>query len=146
MNDIASSPLRERNPITHQRHRREVLWQITVPVGIFALALLALAILVVVQASAGQASVWADISLMWMIIPAFIITLILFVFLAACVYLVVLMIGVLPYYFLRAHEWLILVGGRMEDIQDRLIEPFLRIRSALASLQELDRQIRKKIS
>lgn len=144
MNDIASSPLRERNPITHQRHRREVLWQITVPVGIFALALLALAILVVVQASAGQASVWADISLMWMIIPAFIITLILFVFLAACVYLVVLMIGVLPYYFLRAHEWLILVGGRMEDIQDRLIEPFLRIRSALASLQELDRQIRKK--
>jgi cell division protein FtsW (lipid II flippase) len=146
MNDIASSPLRERNPITHQRHRREVLWQITVPVGIFALALLALAILVVVQASAGQASVWADISLIWMIIPAFIITLILFVFLAACVYLVVLMIGVLPYYFLRAHEWLILVGGRMEDIQDRLIEPFLRIRSALASLQELDRQIRKKIS
>ena len=144
MNDIASSPLRERNPITHQRHRREVLWQITVPVGIFALALLALAILVVVQASAGQASVWADISLMWMIIPAFIITLILFVFLAACVYLVVLMIGVLPYYFLRAHEWLILVGGRMEDIQDRLIEPFLRIRSALALLQELDRQIRKK--
>jgi cell division protein FtsW (lipid II flippase) len=146
MNDIASSRLRERNPITHQRHRREVLWQITVPVGIFALALLALAILVVVQASAGQASVWADISLMWMIIPAFIITLILFVFLAACVYLVVLMIGVLPYYFLRAHEWLILVGGRMEDIQDRLIEPFLRIRSALASLQELDHQIRKKIS
>jgi lipopolysaccharide export LptBFGC system permease protein LptF len=144
MNNNASIPLKERNPLTHQRHRREVLWQITIPVGVFALILLALAVLAIVQASPDQASVWADISLMGMIIPTFIITLIFFIFLSACVYLVLRIIGILPYYFLRAHEWLLLVGSRMVEIQDKLIEPFLRVQSTLASLQELDRQIRKK--
>lgn len=144
MNDAASIPLRDRNPHTHHRHRLEVLWQITIPVGVFSLIILALAILVVVQTSADQTSVWADISLMWMIIPAFFVTLIFFVFLAASIYLVVRVIGVLPYYFLRAHEWLVFVGGQMGQIEDRLLEPFLRVHSAMASLREFDRQIRKK--
>jgi hypothetical protein len=144
MDDIVSAPLKERNPLTHQRHRQEVLWQITIPVGIFALALLTLAILVVVQASDDQASVWADISLMWMIVPTFIVTLFCFVFLAASIYLIVRIIGVLPYYFLRAHEWLVFVGRRMVEIEDRSTEPFLRLHSVMASLRELGRQIRKK--
>jgi cell division protein FtsW (lipid II flippase) len=144
MNEYKPAPPRERNPYTHQRHRREVLWQISVPFGVCALILLILAILVVLQTTVDQTSVWADISLMWMIIPAFIITLIFFVFLAASIYLVVRIIGILPYYFLRAYQWLVLVGGRMRQIEDRLLEPFLRIQSAVASLQELDHQMRKK--
>jgi hypothetical protein len=134
----------ERNPVTHARHRREVLWQITVPVTVGVLILLALAALATFQTNTEQASIWADISLMWMIVPTLIAALIFFVFLAASIYLVVRLIGVLPGYLFMAHGWLLLAGDRLRQAEGKIVEPVLRGQSFMARLDELKRQARKE--
>jgi hypothetical protein len=134
----------ERNPVTQTRHRREVLWQITIPVVVGALVLLLLAFLAAFQTSMDQASIWADISLIWMIVPALIAVLIFFLFLAASIYLAVRLIGVLPGYFFMAHGWLLLAGDRLRQAEGKMVEPVLRARSFTARLEMLKRQARKE--
>ena len=75
MNAYPPSPERklpERNPVTHQKHRQEVLRQITLPLLLGLAVLLTLAILVVITGFQGgeQVSIWADISTVWLIMPA----------------------------------------------------------------------------
>ena len=137
-------PVLERNPVTHQRHRREVFWQITVPLLVVILLLLALAILVVFQATAVQKSVWADISLMWLIVPALFMAIILMIIFGASAYLCILLIGELPIYFRQAHVWLEYIGYQIAQISDKAVAPVLRIQSFNASMSQLGRQFLRK--
>ena len=136
-------PILPRNPITHQRHRREVFWQITFPIIIICVILLVLAILVT-GLSAESASTWADISLIWMIIPALLIALLMMIFMAGGVYLTLWLIHNLPFYFFKGHNWFLLVDLRVGRIGDSLTEPFLRLRAWKAGAGALGRQIRRK--
>ena len=64
--------LPERNPKTHAAHRKEVGWQITLPLIIGCL-LLALLMTGVIWSAAGanpELRRWADISLVWTLLPA----------------------------------------------------------------------------
>ena len=72
---------KRRNPVTQQAHRKQVLWQITVPLFIAAIVILVLAFLVASDSSQG-ASLWADIALIWLIIPVMVASLIVLVLLA----------------------------------------------------------------
>lgn len=135
-------PILPRNPITHQRHRREVFWQITFPVMLVCVVLLILAVLTV-GLSTERASKWADISLIWMIIPALLFSLLTMILLAAGVYLTLRLIHILPFYFYKGHNWFLLVNLRMSSLGDRLAEPFLRVRAWKAGAGALSRQIRR---
>jgi heme/copper-type cytochrome/quinol oxidase subunit 2 len=64
--------LPERNPVTYERHRKEVMWQILAPVIIGAVIILALAILAATRTDA-QVSKGADVSVIWMITPMLIV-------------------------------------------------------------------------
>jgi hypothetical protein len=134
---------KERNQITFQRHRKEVFWQITAPIGIGGLFLLVLSVLAIFM-EPGEISRWADISLIWLIIPAMLVTFITFVMLAASIYGIIMLIQVLPYYSLRLLNWFILVGGYVRDIGNRAVDPVLRLKSFNASLKTLGRQISRK--
>lgn len=136
-------PILPRNPLTHQRHRREVFWQITFPIIVVCVILVILAGLAV-GLSAESASTWADISLIWMIIPALLISFLTMIFLAALVFLTIRLIQLLPFYFFRGHNWFLLVNLRIGRIGDSLAEPFLRLRAWKAGAGELGRQIRRK--
>ena len=135
-------PILPRNPITHQRHRREVFWQITFPVILVCVILLVLAVLAV-GLSAESASTWADISLIWMIIPALLFSLLAMILLAAGVYLTIKLLYLLPFYFYKGHNWFLLVNLRVGNIGDRLAEPFLRVRAWKAGAGALGRQMRR---
>ena len=138
------APIVERNPITHERHRREVFWQITVPVILVVISLLVLAGLVVFQTTALQTSVLADISLMWLIVPALFIALILMLFLGGSVYLSVWLIRELPIYFRQAHMWLLYLGTHVDSIGNQSVKPIIRLQSFNASMRSLGRQFRRK--
>jgi hypothetical protein len=133
----------ERNALTHRRHRHEVLWQITLPLGICSLVLLAFSVLTIFMEPA-ETSRWADISLIWLIIPAMLVTLLMFVMLAASIYGLIQLILILPYYSLRLLNGLILVGVYVHDLGNRAVEPILRVKSMNASLKTLGRQISRK--
>jgi sterol desaturase/sphingolipid hydroxylase (fatty acid hydroxylase superfamily) len=135
-------PILPRNPITHQRHRREVFWQITFPILVISLVLLLLAVMAT-GLSSEKASTWADISIIWMIIPALIFSLLAMIILAALVYLTLRLLHILPFYFFKGHNWFLLVNVRLAHIEDNLAEPFLRLRAWKAGAGALGRQVRR---
>jgi hypothetical protein len=135
-------PVLPRNPITHQRHRHEVFWQITFPIIVVGGLLLILAALAA-GLSTEDASTWADISIIWMIIPALFISLVIMILLAGGVYLTLRLLHILPFYFYKGHNWFLLVNLRIGRIGDNLAEPFLRLRSWKAGAGALGRQMRR---
>ncbi|OGO35523.1 MAG: hypothetical protein A2W35_21430 [Chloroflexi bacterium RBG_16_57_11] len=142
MQNKDKQPILPRNPITHQRHRREVFWQITFPILVVSLALLLLAIMAT-GLSPVRASKWADVSIIWLIIPALIFSVLLMVIIAALVYLTLRLLHILPFYFFKGHNWFLLVNLRIGRIGDHLVEPFVRLRAWKAGAGALGRQVRR---
>jgi hypothetical protein len=147
MDDFSPQPAVVRNPITRQRHQREIFWQVTVPMLIGSVILLVPAGLAV-AASFGlvpdNTRRWADISMIWMIIPVMFMTLLTLVFLAGSVYALMRLILVLPKYSYQALGWLLLLGLNLQRLNDRLVEPFLRMHMLAASMKTLGRRVSKK--
>ncbi len=133
----------QRNPLTHRQHRREVFWQITVPVLIGGLILLVFA-LMATQMGMIETSRWADISLIWLIIPMMLFGLITLALLAASVYATIKIILVLPGAAYRLHCFLIRLSGSVRTTGDRLVEPVVRVKGFSASLKSFKRQVSRK--
>jgi hypothetical protein len=143
MNDFSPQPTLVRNPLTHRRHKKEVLWQITVPMLVGSVILLALAALAV-GIVPGDARRWADISMIWLMVPVMLVTLLSLLFLAGSIYAVMRLIVVLPKYSYQALGWLLLLGLQLQRLNDRLVEPFLRMHMLSASMKTLGRRVSKK--
>ena len=133
----------ERNQITYRRHRREVFWQVTVPIAVGIILLAALAYLVT-QTTSDQASVWADISAIWLIVPVMMISLLSLVLLFASIYLNVRLIRILPYYSLQVQKWFSLLAAQISRLDNRAVEPILRFQGFRASITVLGRNIHRK--
>lgn len=131
-----------RNPVTHDRHRRDVFWQVTVPLVVGILLFLALAVGVVWSASGngGAVSRWADISTMWLLIPVLFICLILLVILAGLIYLITWLLGTVPRYAFQLQAWFRLVSRKIHQGSDLAVEPVLRWRSFKAGMRALRRR------
>ena len=142
MDDYDSAKLLERNPVTHARHRQEVLWQITIPIVVGVIILLAIAVLAIVLGSQVDHSQWADVSLIWLILPAMLGAFILFVTIAAVAYGVMRLVGVLPHYALRLQDFFVLLSFQLGKLDDKAVEPILRLKAFMASVEALGRQFR----
>jgi hypothetical protein len=129
MNDEFSSS-KERNPVTYQSHRKQVLWQITIPLVIGAVIILILAVLVT-TGSPQTASLWADISLVWLIIPVMIVSLILLVLLAGLAYAVIWLVRTIPGYAMQAQNFMIMIASQVEKLGNVIVEPILRLNAFL---------------
>ena len=143
MSDLRIDPLRPRNMSTYQRHRKEVFWQITIPLVIGVVFVLMMAGLIIFF-PAGTTSTLADISIIWLITPMFIFGLIFGAILVALIYLTVRLIQELPYLTFQAQRFLRLFGWRMHKIDDAAVEPFLRWASFRASLRSFVKALRWK--
>ena len=143
MDDFSPQPAVVRNPITRRRHQKEMLWQVTIPMLIGSLILLAFAVLAA-GIVPGEARRWADISMIWLIVPLMLVTLLSLLFLAGSIYAVMRLILVLPKYSYQALGWLLLLGLNLQRLNDRLVEPFLRVHMASASMKTLGRRVSKK--
>lgn len=129
--------LPEPNPVTQQAHRHQSFWQIKLPLALgVCLALIAGAGVIVASVrGAGDVSRWANISLIWLILPMMPLVLILAGFTAAMVYLLSVMIAVIPRYTRLVWGYFILAKGQAERLSRISVEPFLRIQSITASLR-----------
>jgi hypothetical protein len=134
---------KRRNPVTQQAHRKQVLWQITVPLVIAAIVILVLAVLIA-TGSSQSASLWADIALIWLIIPVMIASLILLALSAGLVYAVVWLVRTIPAYAMQAQNFMIMIASQVERLGNMIVEPIMRASAFLASLQALGRSLRSK--
>jgi len=143
MEQPAPLPPKERNQITYARHRKEVIWQIILPVLVGLVICLVLSLLVT-RMTNDKASTWADISTIWLIIPAIVGSLILTIIMAAAIYATYWLIRELPFYSFRAYSWLRMLNTQVNRVGDKVVEPFLRGHSFSASVRKLGSQVRRK--
>jgi predicted PurR-regulated permease PerM len=143
MEQPTPQPPKERNQIIYARHRKEVIWQIILPVLMGLVICLALS-LVVTRMTNDQVSTWADISVIWLIIPALVGSLILSIIMAAAIYATYWLIRELPFYFFRAYTWLRMLNTQVSRVGDKAVEPFLRGHSFSASVRKLGSQVKRK--
>jgi hypothetical protein len=116
--------------------RRETLWQIWVPLGAAAVGVLVLAVLVVMGNSASS-SEWADISLIFLIIPAFIMALVILAIVAGSIYLLAKLLSRLPYYSLRARYFVYKVEYGVKGFADSIAKPVIKVNTWGAGFREL---------
>jgi len=143
MDDIKFKQNNLRNYVTQARHQKEVFLQITIPIIIFFLIFLILSILAVYPATAEQDSLWADISLIFLLVPAIIILIILLIILVLSVYATFYLIKVLPNFFFRVYQWLSLMSDKVQWIGVVVTEPFIRVNSWMASVNKMSKRIRQ---
>jgi hypothetical protein len=134
-----------RNPITHKFHRRETIWQIIVPLIFSISIILGLGVWAIVTvAQGGDVSQAADTSLIFLLIPVLILSLIPLVLLGGLVYSMVRLLKVLPSKFYLVQGLLLKVQERVKQGADIAAEPVLRINSVGAGWQTFKRILRRK--
>jgi len=131
------SPHLERNPKTHAEHRRETFWQITFPLMIGILLLLAAVAVIILSATQPVTDVgrWADVSLMWLILPSLFFALILLVLLIGFVYLISFLLRLIPRYALIVQLYFEAGKKKVSQLSNLSIEPILRMRSIWAAVR-----------
>jgi uncharacterized membrane protein YhdT len=131
----------ERNPQTHAKHRREVFWQITLPLVIGILLLLAAVAAIILSATQPVTDLgrWADVSLMWMILPSLFIALIMLVILIALVYGISVLLKVIPRYARILQLYFEKGKGKVSQLTNLMAEPILRINSVWAAARRAGR-------
>jgi hypothetical protein len=139
MQNIEHLNQKEVNQDTQTAHRREVLWQITIP---FIIGLLAFLIIVVVVTIAGiqgngQLSRWADTSLIWLILPALVIALIFIILFGGFLYLVIRLNNALPVYSYKIYNLVRRVQRVVEKGSNLAAEPVIKVESFRASIRAL---------
>ena len=131
----------ERRLMIQKKIRREVFWQITLPLLVGILLILALAawtIFTVVQV--GSVRQAADTSLVFLLIPTMAMALIPLVLLAGLAYGVIWMNQNFPAYLHQAQGAFDQVREGVRRGADKLVEPVLKFKSNIAALEVLRRK------
>lgn len=142
MNDFRPAKLRERNPLTHARHRREVFWQITLPLLLGLVLFVGVSVLSALGNS-GEVSRGADVALIWLILPLLVVGLIFLVVLAGLTYGLVFLIRGIPGYARQAQDLVALVADKTRQLGDAAVEPIYRLESFMAGVRAAQRGVRR---
>ena len=130
---------RQRNPITHEAHRRQTFWQIYFPLIAFGVLVIA-AIVLAVLAESGSASKWADISLIYMISVMIVVFVIIIAVLIVSAYYTTRVLKESPYFFFLVQKYTYLIEIRVKRASNVAVEPILRLNSYIAGLRALRRK------
>ena len=136
-----------RNPQTHAKHRRESFWQITFPLIIGILVILAAVVGIIISATQPTTELrrWADLSLMWMILPSLFFAFLILVILIGLVYGISVLSGAVPRYAAIALFYMQVVEGKVRQISDKLAEPFIKTNSTWAAARWIGKRSKRAV-
>lgn len=140
----ASDPLSKpkvRNPHTQARIRRDVFWQIGLPLALVLFGLVSAGVWVVLPQGAATRSPIADVSLTFLICPASLMGLMTLAILGGAVYGLFYGLRELPYLFKQAQDILVLVTYYTQKYARQVANVFLSTRAGLAAGQRTTEQI-----
>jgi len=135
MDDIQTPPV-ERNPVTQAIHRRQVFWQITLPLVVLALIFLGLTV-VISLSGAGLQSRWADISAIWCLCPNLMVLLLCVGSLGGMSYGLFRLQRVLPGKLFSLQKFSLKVRDGVQKASDAAVEPVLKVHSSRAGQKTL---------
>ena len=118
-------------------HRRQRLWQILLPVILSFVLLLAAGAFIVLLAvrGEGQARLWADISLTWLILPLMVFALILMVILGGLIYALVRLTGAIPRLTSRAQDLAGRASAGTRRVTEKVVKPFVWLKEVSAAVE-----------
>ena len=137
---------RPRNPETQARLRRDVLWQIYLPLGLAVLALLVVMGLTIFLAGLPTRSVWADVSIMYLIVFAVIGGVVVLVVLAGLCAALWYVLRELPGYFKMVQDFMRQVAAQMAEISQKVAGVFIAPRAYIAGAQKTVDRARSTIT
>jgi hypothetical protein len=124
------------NSPTVQAHKRQFAWQILLPFLVAAVVILIAAVLV----STGAASTtrtWADVSIIWLIIPMLSLALFCVIELGFLIYGVARLLKIMPHYTSLIQDFFVLISARARMIADGSAKPFVLFKQAGAVLRSI---------
>jgi hypothetical protein len=136
MRENETTTVPERNPQTHASHRREVLWQITVPFIVGIILLIVVAVLVSLSGPA-PARLWGDVALIWLILPMLVVLLVLIGIMGGLVYLLVKLNQALPGLAYKAQNLVRAVQVKITAAVDQTVKPVFKIEGIRASVKSI---------
>jgi hypothetical protein len=136
MSNAISHLIPKRNLETQKQHRRQMFWQVFFPLGVGVILMLVVCVLPVAAiAQGGEVRKWADISLMWVILPGMIFSLIPLALLAGSIYGLVKLFRLLPGWMFRVQGVFNQIRNLVRQYSDKAVEPVLQVQSFNARIQ-----------
>ena len=122
---------------SYQRHRRELAWQIILPVALTALLIVALIVLVNIATfnEGGDVARWAAVSTIWIIIPVMIAGLVFLALLGVIIYYLGKLLNITPTYTGMAQDYVYKAAGYIKRAADMAVKPVLYLDGLGASIK-----------
>jgi hypothetical protein len=132
----------ERNLDTYAVHKQETFRQVILPTVIGLIVIIAMTVAVIYAGFSGNAQLsrWADISLVWVLLPAMMFSLLFLVLLVGLTIGVTKLLYVIPIYTYRLQLLIRNAQTRINKATDLAVEPVLRVNSFLARARTLLRR------
>lgn len=126
MNDTPTPLLR--NPATHQRHRQDVLLQITLPLIVGGGVLLGVIVAIIVAAANGFGELerWQAISLIWLLCPQILLSLLCLGAFSGMAFGVIKLVGWLPGFAYKVQNFFWLLRDKTKQFSDAAAKPFIK--------------------
>jgi hypothetical protein len=127
-------------------HRRQTFWQILFPVILAGVIVIAVTVFMIVSSSNPSSMLdtrWANISLIWLLIPSIALSLIPLALLGGLVFLMVKALNGLPKLGARAQYYAVSASQITRNISDKISSPVIGVKGIWAGLHNLVNQIRK---
>jgi heme/copper-type cytochrome/quinol oxidase subunit 2 len=133
MNAKLPQPVHE----TYKRHRKQLMWQIILPITLTVILCVALIVLINVATfrDGGDVGRWAAISTIWIVVPIMIGSLIALALLGGLVYLMAKLLHIMPTYTGMAQDYVHIAVGYVKRGADAVVKPVFLIDGLGASIK-----------
>lgn len=143
MHDKATFPDIPIQATPSARHRKQMVWQVWVPLIATIVILLALAVLAVIGAFRGSPQVdhWGAIAAIWVIIPVLITGIILMAIVGGSAYGVSVLLKHMPEWMLKAQLFMIHLALTVRRVADAATKPVFGVSTTSAKATTIWRRI-----
>ena len=136
--DISKQHVEFNQNTSYHLHKKQRFWQILFPVGLGVLLILILVVLVILTSvhgdAQGEVSIWADASMIWLILPVLIFAVVMTVILLGLIFLLAKVLHILPSYTSQAQYYVELFSSKVKYLAGKLTEPIIKVRNIGATI------------
>jgi hypothetical protein len=114
-----------------EQHKKDVIWQIWVPVIFGAIAMLSLGLLAIfsLQKGSDASARWGHVATIWLLLPGFVVLLMVLIVLAALIFGVTKLTAILPDYSAIVQMYARILSARVKNLADRSVKPVIQVMS-----------------
>ena len=129
---------------SYLRHRKQLTWQIGLPVVLAAILIIALVVLINIATfrDNGDVARWAAISTIWIVVPICIGMLLFLVLLGGLIFLLSKLLNVTPRYTGLAQDYVYKAAAAVKRALDALVNRVIAFQGVLASVHEFFQKLK----